>query len=535
MLVTTTHPLDEPQGSAAPQIYALELTASLNEILSRRPSVGLALGVVRGGRLEFFHGHGLANIASNTPITEDTSFRIGSITKTFTAIAVMQLCEQGLIDLDAPANDHLRAYKLSPTRDGFRPATVRHLLTHTAGIPEVVHVSDLFHPDWGPFGSRPVLHSVRLGEPLPSLAAYYGGALRVVTEPGTAFAYTNHGFATLGQIVEDVSGQPLDAYLREHVFAPLGMTDTDLVRSERIRPRLATGYELGPGGATPITDRDWIGGAGGGAYSSGRDLARFVAALLGGGANEHGSILRTATLATMFEPQYQSDPRLPGIGLSFDRGEAGGHRVVGKDGILPGFNSMLLVAPDDGVGLFVLTNGSSGAMAWLPIELERLLRRLLHLPDDPVRGDVPHHPEIWADLCGRYQLPPRVSDLRGRLAMGGGAQVFVRGGRLMVRLLTPIPALYRGFPLIPDDPQDPFAFRLDLSTFGMPIVRVVFSREPGRGITAVHTDLQWLSFYKRRVVSGGRARAAAALGALAVVTAATAVRRRRTHGQGAST
>ena len=100
-------------------------------------AVGLAVGVIRNGSLEFFNGHGLADIASNAPITEDTVFRIGSITKPFTAIAVMQLWEQGLIDLDAPANDYLRAYELIPAQAGFRPATVRHLLTHTAGITEV--------------------------------------------------------------------------------------------------------------------------------------------------------------------------------------------------------------------------------------------------------------------------------------------------------------------------------------------------------------------------------------------------------------
>ena len=91
-----------------------ELDTKVGEILNRWPAVGLAVGSGPQRRLEFFHGHGLADIASNTPITEDTVFRIGSITKTFTAIAVMQLWEQGLIDLDAPANDYLSAYQLIP-------------------------------------------------------------------------------------------------------------------------------------------------------------------------------------------------------------------------------------------------------------------------------------------------------------------------------------------------------------------------------------------------------------------------------------
>jgi CubicO group peptidase (beta-lactamase class C family) len=89
-------------------------------VASRHPAVGLAVGVVRDGRLDLFHGHGLADIASRTPVTEDTVFRIGSITKTFTATAVLQLREQGLVDLDAPAGDYLRAYRLVPAKPGVR-------------------------------------------------------------------------------------------------------------------------------------------------------------------------------------------------------------------------------------------------------------------------------------------------------------------------------------------------------------------------------------------------------------------------------
>jgi CubicO group peptidase (beta-lactamase class C family) len=509
----------------------VELKASVDEILNRHPAVGFALGVVRDGRLAFFHGHGLADLASNTPVTEDTVFRIGSLTKTFTAVAVMQLWERGLVDLDAPANDYLRAYRLVPADAGFRPATVRHLLTHTAGIPEVVYAADLLHPGWGPFGDRPAVGSVEVGEPPPSLAAYYRGRLRVVVEPGTAFAYTNHGFATLGQIVADVTGEPLDRYFRERIFEPLGMTDTDFLRSERVTGRLATGYSLGPGGAKSITDREWVSAGASNIYSTTRDMARYVAALLGGGANEHGSVIEPATLAAMFEPHYRPDPRLWGVGLGFFRHDAGGHRFAEHGGIMPGFHSELFVAPDDGVGIIAFTNGSSGAMAWLPIELGRLLHHLLVIPDEGVRADIPHHPEIWDEICGRYRLPARIADLRGRLMMAGGVEVFVRRGQLMLRVLTPVPALYRGFPLHPDDETDPYVFRLDLSRFGMPAVRLVFGHEAGTGTKVVHTDLgsQPLSFYKQPAARIPPLWLTGAVGALAVATAVTAVRWRRSR------
>jgi CubicO group peptidase (beta-lactamase class C family) len=175
------------------------------------------VGVVSNGSLDFFYRHGVADITSNTPITEDTVFRIASITKTFTAIAVMQLEEQGLVDLEAPANDYLHSYRLIPAEASFRPARLRHLLTYTAGIPQMVRPRRALSSGW--FGE-----SFRLDESLPTLAEYYRGGLRLVVEPGTTFIYTDHGFATLGQIVEDVSGQHLDRYFREHIFQPLGMS-----------------------------------------------------------------------------------------------------------------------------------------------------------------------------------------------------------------------------------------------------------------------------------------------------------------------
>jgi hypothetical protein len=110
-------------------IDELNLKATIAQVLDRWPCAGLAVAVVGDGNIVWFHGHGLADIAAKTPITEDTVFRIGSITKTFTAVAVMQLWEQGLLDLDAPANDYLHTFRLVPAEPNFQPATVRHLLT----------------------------------------------------------------------------------------------------------------------------------------------------------------------------------------------------------------------------------------------------------------------------------------------------------------------------------------------------------------------------------------------------------------------
>jgi CubicO group peptidase (beta-lactamase class C family) len=496
----------------------LEMKAKVGEVLNRWPAAGLAVGVVRNGSPAWFHGHGVADIASNTPVTQDTVFRIASITKTLTAIAVMQLWEQGLVDLDAPANNYLRGYKLVPAKAGFRPATLRHLLTHTAGVPAVRRASDLFWPTLG-WGSR-------VGHAAPALAEYYRGGLRVDIEPGTRWAYSNHGFATLGQIVEDVSGLALDRYFRERVFGPLGMESSDLVRSERVRPCLATGYALGSGGLKAVTDYEVVTVGGGAVYSTTSDMARYMSALLGGGAGEHRSVLKPETLALMFEPHYQPDPRIPGMGLGFFRDEVGGHRTIGHDGIWKGFLSDMVLAPDEGIGVLAFANTGPFNPRGAPVPVANaLLRLLLDLPDDTVRADVPERPQLWSDLCGWYSFGPGVLlDPQQRALLGAGLEVVVRRDHLTIRGQTPVPAVRKGLRLHPDG-DDPYAFRIDISGVGAGTSPVVFSRAPGGQVTALHIGLMPMSFQKRPDVRNPRPWVN---GALAATLTAIAVHRRRT-------
>jgi CubicO group peptidase (beta-lactamase class C family) len=463
----------------------------LTAIASRHPAVGLAAGVVRDGRLELFQGHGLTDIGTRTPVTEDTVFRIGSITKTFTAIAVMQLWEKGLIDLDAAAADYLRAYSVIPAKPWHRPPTVRQLLTHTAGLPQLVYPSRAFQPILG--------ETVPYGHRVPTLAEFYRGRLRLIAEPGTRHTYGNHGFATLGQIIEDVTGQPLSTYFREHIFEPLGMTDTDLTRSDRAKARLATGYALRAGGPRPVADRDLVTVGAGSIYSTTRDIARYVAALLADGSGERGQILKPETLASMFAPHYQPDPRLPGVGLAFFRRDLGGHLIVEHDGLVPGFASQMSLAPHDGLGVVAFTNGARSAMAWLGAEVNSLLGRTLGVPEPVIRADIPHRPEMWTDVCGWYSFRGSLRDAQKWFV--AGAEVFVRRGQLTFRPLTPVPALARGLQLHPDDDTDPYVFRVHVSGLGIGTSRVVFSRSPHAGVTAVHLDLGFaplVSFDKRR-------------------------------------
>jgi hypothetical protein len=188
------------------------------------------------------------------------------------------------------------------------------------------------------------------------------------------------------------------------------------------------------------------------------------------------------------------------------------------------------------VGVLAFTNGARRAMFWLPSELAGLLNRLLGVSDRAIRTDIPQHPELWADLCGWYQLSARLTDARARMAAGAGAEVFVRGGRLMLRVLTPLPGVYPGFALHPDDPNDPYVFRIDLSQFGLGTLRIVFTRAPGGRVTAVHlAEGRPLSARKRPAKTTPRLWATGAHGALAVATTSRVVRRRNRRYEGMQT
>ncbi len=312
--------------------------------------------------------------------------------------------------------------------------TLRHLLTHTAGIGYWPRPTDVLRPGLG--------SGVQARRPTGSLAEYLRHGLRIEVEPGTKWMYSNHGFATLGQVVEDVTGVPFDRYLRDHVFEPLGMSHTDLVLSGRVRPRLATSYVLGRRGPEAVPWRDVPTPGGGAICATPRDMARYVAALLGGvsagvggtGGGGGGGILRPDTLATMYRPHFRADPRTAGMGLAFDLDTDSGHRIASKDGVVAGFLSQLLIAPDDGVGVVVLSNtgGLDARGAATPIGLA-VMRHLLGLPDAPVRTDLPPHPEVWSELCGRYDLAPGpMTNLFLRLVMGAGAEVRVRRALLLL-------------------------------------------------------------------------------------------------------
>ena len=148
------------------------------------------------------------------------------------------------------------------------------------------------------------------------------------------------------------------------------------------------------------------------------------------------------------------------------------------------------------------------------------------LPVDAIRTDVPQRPEVWGDLCGWYRLAGPLTDIRARALLGAGVEVFARGGELRLRALSPLPPLFRGFPLRPDDPNDPYVFRVDLTRVGVGSIRVAFSRVPGRGVSAVHLDVMPITMQKQGPETNPRLWATVGVAALTAATASYAINRR---------
>jgi CubicO group peptidase (beta-lactamase class C family) len=439
-----------------------EVGSLVTEAIGRQGLAGLAVAVVRPDAPPVLVCRGVAEVGSGRPVTADTVFRIASVTKTMTAIGLLQLEEAGRLGLDDPVNQHLKTFQVQPPPGG-PPVTFRHLLTHTAGIGELPRVADVLHPAAGGLA--------RAGDPPADLAVLYRGVLQAEVAAGTKWAYANHGFAVAGQLIQDLSGVSLPQYMGAQLFDPLGMTSSDYLRSDRVAGPAAVGHQRRRGRLRPVADYDRSLLGPGAVRSTLADMAGYAQALLQGGVGQHGRILRPDTLQLIWSPQYSPDPRVPGMGLGFFLDRLGEHRVVGHDGNLPGFAAGLLLAPDDGLGLVVLTN--TATPFGMHLLARSLLRTLLGVVDEAAelpQGTVVERPQQWKQLAGFYAPDPGLlTNVRSWQLFGGELQVLVRHQQLLVRALSPMAELRRGLRLYPSDPEDPLVFAVDAGGLVVPL------------------------------------------------------------------
>ena len=283
--------------------------------------------VARDGRVILRQAVGLADREWNVPNAPDTRFRLGSLTKQFTAAAILQLAEQGRLSIDDPIS---KFYADAPA--AWSKVTIKHLLTHTSGIPTYTAIPGFFARDsrW-PHTPDEIIRLTR-DKPLEF-------------EPGSKFAYDNSGYIILGWVIEKVSGQSYANYLKAHIFGPLGMKGSGYDVSEEILPRRASGYSYGPLGWRNAAYLDMsVPYAAGSLYSTTGDLLTWEEALFGGKVISPASL---KLMTTDWGNHY-------GFGLGID--QLDGHDQIAHDGGINGFSTSLQRYPKDGVTSIVLAN-----------------------------------------------------------------------------------------------------------------------------------------------------------------------------------
>lgn len=308
--------------------------------LERLAIPGAAVAAVAGGETVFAEGFGLADVDDGRAFdAADTVFHIDSVSKVFTATAVMQLVERGELRLDADVNRYLTAFQVEDAFPG-RPVTLESLLTHTSGFEDALIDPDLAEAD------RELGAYVQRHRP------------ERVRPPGEVHSYSDYGFDLAGHIVATVSGMPFEQYVHSSILEPLGMADTRFVTAAEDEDpvRGAVGYEAADGGLRPA-ERGYTSAAPSvGVVSTAADMAVFMTAQLTGAAGDAG-ILEPSTVELMHATRFQQAPDAPGLALPFAEERHGGLRVLGHSGEGPGTHSMLTLIPQCGVGLFVTYNG----------------------------------------------------------------------------------------------------------------------------------------------------------------------------------
>jgi len=369
--------------------------ARMDEVVQSYVSNGQVTGsvlVARGGDVLFSKGYGLANREWDIPNAPDTKFRIGSVTKQFTAAAILLLQERGKLKIDDPVKTHL-----PDAPEAWDKITVFHLLTHTSGIPSFTS-----------FSEYPQMRLI--DTPVEQVVAKFRDR-PLEFEPGEKWAYSNSGYLLLGYLVEKVSGQSYAAFVQENIFTPLGMKDSGYDSNSAVIARRASGYTPRPGG--PV-NADFVHmsiphGAGA-LYSTTEDLLRWEQGLFG------GKLLSAESLQKMITP-FKNDY---GLGLMINETE--GRKRISHGGGIEGFTTMLAYYPDSKVSTAVLANLNGPAANQIAAHLGKLAHgETVQLTTERKEITLPR--ETLAAYVGTYELTPQIK-----------VMITLDGGQLMTQL-----------------------------------------------------------------------------------------------------
>lgn len=380
-------------ATSKPELTAIDLEAFLDGLLpqqlARENIAGATVSVVKDGKVLFAKGYGYSDVANKKPVLPDaTLFRPGSISKLFTWTAVMQLQEQGKLDLDRDVNDYLD-FKI-PEAFG-KPITLKNIMTHTPGFEEAV--KDLFG----------------VGTDSPDLGAYLKTHIpQRVYPPGTVPAYSNYATALAGYIVERVSGKPFAEYIDTNIFKPLGMTHSTFAQPlpQGLVGDMSNGYRLGSDEKAESFEVV-VPFPAGSLSSTSTDMAKFMLAHLQDGKFGDASILRPETAKLMHSRLFALDDAANAMCYGFYEESKNGHRIIGHGGDTIAFHSDLHLILDSGVGFFISYNSAGkGEASPRTIIFEAFLDR--YFPYDPPAEPTLESAKTDAQaVAGRYIISRR--------------------------------------------------------------------------------------------------------------------------------
>jgi CubicO group peptidase (beta-lactamase class C family) len=363
------------QSAAFADCKPAELTRSFTKsvpgYLEQYSVPGAAIAVIRGGKVCSLQGFGVADVAVRRPVTADTLFNVGSISKNLTAWGVLHLVDRHELDVDRPINEYLHRWQVPAGSFSAQLVTARRLLSHTAGISSHGYSgSDAASP-------APAIEDILNGKT-------GAGAVSLVAIPGATFSYSGANYLILELAIEEISGEPFERYMREAVFLPLGMRHSsfEIAQDSAIR---ATPHDAASK-ALPI--RRYAESAAAGLTTSVRDLANFAAAALPGSGRRDPAgrgIITSSLLAEAMQPVantqwVERDPYGPapqyGLGYNVRPEQYGSHTGVGHGGSNSGWESWFQVIPDTGDGIVIMTNSTNGTAV-----IARVLCEWRHVAD----------------------------------------------------------------------------------------------------------------------------------------------------------
>ncbi len=364
---------------------------------------GAVISIVKDGKTIFTKGYGVADIEKKTPVVPDkTIFRIGSITKVFTALAVMQMADRKKINLDDDVNKYLTGVKVPNTFS--QPITFAHLLTHTSGLDEISP------------GRRTSDESkvIPLNEFLKT---------RIVRHvpPGEAISYSTYNPALAALAVEQITRTPFKVYLQKNVFEPLGMNRTSITAIKpEYKQDLASGYEYDDNKHQKLPFQWFHTYPASDINTTATDMARFMIANLQGGAIDGKRILSDRATREMQATHFRNHPQVPGWAYGFYEWTQNNLRLIGHGGTMDdGYSALMTLVPEKNFGIFVACNTEPGASGLGEEVKDALLDRYFPMPTKP---EVPQtknpSPEALKKFAGKYlaniychSCPPNTSYL----------------------------------------------------------------------------------------------------------------------------